>query len=389
MSVFVALKAPHYIDLTLHLDPNGQIPAYTATPIHAISTHVTSAEGIPKTVALGKHLHVAVVTLVIPDTVDPLVAGNLYGYNLRFFESPQDALTHATTAPDDDAIISLAQTDWGLLTPEANRPDGTKRLPLGYAANRLPSFSLPPKDFDQFNLIHGSCRKPHGEGDDMLAALDDLMTNGALYNDPLRRPHLLLVGGDQIYADDVSPPLLRALHDASRALLGWDEVFYGTGAIGGGFQDDVQAVRLAAMDILNAADNTTFAVLSGLLDSLTTNIDNITVGDDSIQGQIKKQIAKGLETFGWTLTLLRDSTTQFTKSQIDAVAQAIWIGSTRMARSSKTWHPAITGARPRSMIGPMWPAASRHPSAKRNSRSLLRSPATPWPRTSCSWANST
>lgn len=67
----------------------------------------------------------------------------------------------------------------------------------------------------------------------MLAALDDLLRTiesnqnptKNQYEDPNARPHLLLLTGDQIYADDVSPLLLCALHDAANALLGWREVF--------------------------------------------------------------------------------------------------------------------------------------------------------------------
>ena len=37
------------------------------------------------------------------------------------------------------------------------------------------------------------------------------------------RPHLLLLTGDQIYADDVALPMLRTVNETAKALLGWSE----------------------------------------------------------------------------------------------------------------------------------------------------------------------
>lgn len=65
-------------------------------------------------------------------------------------------------------------------------------------------------------LLHGSCRKPHHDAGDGLVAADayvarhvaDLAGNVA-------RPGLpaaLVMSGDQIYADDVAGPMLRAIH---------------------------------------------------------------------------------------------------------------------------------------------------------------------------------
>jgi hypothetical protein len=73
----------------------------------------------------------------------------------------------------------------------------------------------------KLRIVHGSCRKAHGEGLDALALLDSLITGkaGSAYD----RPHQLLLTGDQIYADDVADILLVMVNDAGEALLGWPE----------------------------------------------------------------------------------------------------------------------------------------------------------------------
>jgi hypothetical protein len=51
--------------------------------------------------------------------------------------------------------------------------------------------------------------------------LDDLILQ--VPTDANLRPHQLVMGGDQIYADDVAGHLLMALTAASDLLLGWQE----------------------------------------------------------------------------------------------------------------------------------------------------------------------
>ncbi|MGH8480064.1 MAG: hypothetical protein ACREXK_10905 [Gammaproteobacteria bacterium] len=81
----------------------------------------------------------------------------------------------------------------------------------------LPSFALAPAGLDKLRLIHGSCRKPHGESLDALQALDTMISSTVA--DPDGRPHQLFLTGDQIYADDVAASLLTMLIDAGETLL--------------------------------------------------------------------------------------------------------------------------------------------------------------------------
>lgn len=59
-------------------------------------------------------------------------------------------------------------------------------------------------------ILHGSCRKPHFHSDDALAQVDVLHKNA--FKKQNNFPDLLLMTGDQIYADDVAGPMLKAIH---------------------------------------------------------------------------------------------------------------------------------------------------------------------------------
>lgn len=61
-------------------------------------------------------------------------------------------------------------------------------------------------------LLHGSCRKPHFDCADGLLAADDFLAQQLQHFDASQWPALLLLSGDQIYADDVAAPMLRAIH---------------------------------------------------------------------------------------------------------------------------------------------------------------------------------
>ncbi len=65
------------------------------------------------------------------------------------------------------------------------------------------------------HLLHGSCRKPHHPAADGLLCADRLLAEA---HAPEQRPALLLMSGDQIYADDVSGPMLRAIHQVIERL---------------------------------------------------------------------------------------------------------------------------------------------------------------------------
>lgn len=122
--------------------------------------------------------------------------------------------------------------DLGLLggTPATSgREAGPRRAkaPLGYTDGTLPSFVLPPSNPARLRLVHASCRKPHGGGEkegDALQIVDAAIQQAVgSSGKAAARPQQLILTGDQIYADDVAAGLLKALTEAGKALLGWDE----------------------------------------------------------------------------------------------------------------------------------------------------------------------
>lgn len=70
-------------------------------------------------------------------------------------------------------------------------------------------------------VYHGSCRRPHHPADDGLARLDaEVLAAG---DDVRLRPALLMLTGDQVYADDVAGPMLHAIHQLIERLGLFDE----------------------------------------------------------------------------------------------------------------------------------------------------------------------
>lgn len=66
------------------------------------------------------------------------------------------------------------------------------------------------------NVLHGSCRKPHFEGEDALIQVDNLVADSLEGKAP--PPDLLMMSGDQIYADDVAGPMLFAIRQLIKQL---------------------------------------------------------------------------------------------------------------------------------------------------------------------------
>lgn len=96
-----------------------------------------------------------------------------------------------------------------------------------------PHLCLPGKECPNYvvksridRLLHGSCRRPHHTAHDGLARVDEELS--AAGNAPKARPALLLMTGDQIYADDVAGPTLRAIHTLIDQLGLFDETISGS-----------------------------------------------------------------------------------------------------------------------------------------------------------------
>ncbi|MFE8598562.1 DUF7800 domain-containing protein [Archangium violaceum] len=154
-------------------------------------------EGSRQTVQLGTYLHIVAVTT----SGTALASGTTYRYSVAI---------DSTGFPAGASLF-----DAGVVSESTA---GARALLLysSPGAPQLPTFVTPPADPATLRVLHGSCRKPHGESIDMLPTADALI--GAALRDGAPRPHQLLLTGDQIYADDVADPMLALIQNVADAL---------------------------------------------------------------------------------------------------------------------------------------------------------------------------
>ncbi|MGO3207251.1 MAG: hypothetical protein ACTIJ3_09985 [Halomonadaceae bacterium] len=98
-----------------------------------------------------------------------------------------------------DLQVETPQGDWRSLPEWAPW--------LCYAGATYPAFVIASR---HHRLMHGSCRKPHHDSADGLVRADSWLAEQQAA--PTEWPAWLLMTGDQVYADDVAGPMLRAVH---------------------------------------------------------------------------------------------------------------------------------------------------------------------------------
>jgi hypothetical protein len=157
---------------------------------------------------ISKYLLDPTQVAILPDDSEHLSKG-VYTYNIRF-------------SGLESNILELSSP--GVLTKTVqNQTVGQSLDDLVYPGYTLPSFVAPTEDHTKLHIIHGSCRKPHGEGKDAFRGADNVIH--ASREKATERPQIMFLTGDQIYADDVSQTLLKLLVDAQDAILNFDEPF--------------------------------------------------------------------------------------------------------------------------------------------------------------------
>ncbi|MCO4758843.1 MAG: alkaline phosphatase family protein [Oceanospirillaceae bacterium] len=157
------------VDVVLELyREDGAVESY---PLNGSNTEI---------LPIGERAYVYLVN-VIPNSRLPL--GERFEYDLKF--------------SGDEGTQGLAQLQPTLLYPGESRPSLVIKSRLD-------------------KVLHGSCRKPHYPSDDGLLQAD-LVLQSSVHNAE-ERPALLLMSGDQIYADDVAGPMLTAIHQVIELL---------------------------------------------------------------------------------------------------------------------------------------------------------------------------
>ncbi|WP_448649686.1 alkaline phosphatase D family protein [Pseudomonas fluorescens] len=129
------------------------------------------------------------------------------------------AFIHLIDVPLDDALPLDVVIGYDLLIDTLGIAEWAPHLL--YAAHQQPNFVLHSRIHQ---LVHGSCRKPHHRADEGLLCVDRLLADA---HTPTERPALLMMSGDQIYADDVAGPMLRAIHALIARLGLFDEYLEG------------------------------------------------------------------------------------------------------------------------------------------------------------------
>ena len=191
VSVFIALRFKRKISMTVFACDSQGKPTTTLGG-NAVETR-----------QFGRRLHAAVVT-VTGLTLSPL---QLCAYDLSFDRISSD--------PEDIGPSSSSLQSLGLLGGDT---------PLGYEEGLKPTFRVPSHHANALEFIHASCRKLHGEGKDAFPHIDEVIKGLRLHK--FKRPQMMLLTGDQIYADDVAGPLSPVLTEVGNALLGWSQEEY-------------------------------------------------------------------------------------------------------------------------------------------------------------------
>ncbi len=209
VSVWVALQAPARLRIQV-----------LATDGDNVNHRQPILQGFASTVAIGKSIHLALITAQpildhksLPNQA--LVLGQVYAYDLKIY--PQmDSETYSesglTFKLEGDGSIDLVQALRSSLLPTVN---------ISYFAHGLPTFSLPPQDLSDLKILHGSCRKLHNRELDALPIIDQMITESA--NLANQRPHQLFFTGDQIYGDEVADPFLWGIQQLQPLFFGWTE----------------------------------------------------------------------------------------------------------------------------------------------------------------------
>ncbi|MDH0637337.1 alkaline phosphatase family protein [Pseudomonas sp. GD03860] len=156
----------------------------------------------------------------------------------------RQAFVHLIDIHLDSPLPCDVQIDYDLILQTATGPQGIAQWAphLLYEGAQLPSFVLHSR-LEQ--LLHGSCRKPHHPAADGLLCADRLLME---CTEPTARPALLMMSGDQVYADDVAGPMLRAIHALIARLELFDE------HLEGAVVDDSQALYQHPASYYHRAD---------------------------------------------------------------------------------------------------------------------------------------
>ena len=195
VSVWLALSEPAKVSLVVY---EGIATAANANPVRSPARPRTRGGSATSCTSPSSRAR-------IPETdARSLQPDILYSYDL--------SINAGGTAHDLASLNMLRDA-----TPE-DSPDGRAHLALGYQPDLLPSFAPCPSKLTDVRILYGSCRLPSCRDPDALAYVDDYIHDHV--QDPRSRPHQLILGGDQVYADDVDTLMMIGLIGLAGELIG-------------------------------------------------------------------------------------------------------------------------------------------------------------------------
>ncbi|MGJ8679570.1 alkaline phosphatase family protein [Paraglaciecola sp.] len=166
-----------------------------------------------------------------------LITSQAYRFSLRLFdEQAKLSWFDSELAPEQVSQIQVGTHAFINLIdvkPEGSIPCGSRvsydltaidgegqLLPISEVCEQLlypnqtfPSFVMSSKIN---RMLHGSCRKPHHDSEDGLLVVDQQISEGIIGE--AQSPDLLIMSGDQVYADDVAGPMLVAIEQTIQQL---------------------------------------------------------------------------------------------------------------------------------------------------------------------------
>lgn len=148
-------------------------------------------------VQLSPDLYVLNITANVGSALTP---GTTYAYNLFF---NQGSTLENLNSMD---VLVKGSAGTGSITYDASPVINTVDFNC-----KLPTFVIPPPGIDDLWILHGSCRKPHGQGFDAMDGVSEIIESAIESATPNIRPQMLCLTGDQIYADDVADSMLHMI----------------------------------------------------------------------------------------------------------------------------------------------------------------------------------
>ena len=198
--------------------PVGALPGIVAGPVlrrlTATSVSVWVACVAPDPITLTVRRHSGGGPAPFPATVTVTVSPTRVGVNLWMAVLTADAVGGAFLG--GDIYEYELSAGWEQSRGAIDWSD------LSLAPATRPTFLGPPATAAELVVYHTSCRKPHGGGRDGLAlAVSDMSKRFDAAPPP--QPHLLVMSGDQIYADEVGHPLMPRVLRVAADLIGVNE----------------------------------------------------------------------------------------------------------------------------------------------------------------------